>query len=68
MHDQAILDRLNQPNSSAERLLEECVGPDGKLRNGDASLYRAFTEKLIQQGYPARALYELPKEQGACHD
>ena len=41
MAEQEILDRLNQPNSSAERLQEECVGPDGKLRNGDARLYRA---------------------------
>lgn len=56
-----IIDRLAQPGVSAERLLEECRGPDAKLWHGNAKLYRAFTRKLLDQGYPARAL-DLARE------
>jgi hypothetical protein len=59
--EQEILDRLNQPHVSAESLLEECRGPDQKLWKGNSRLYRAFTHKLLVQGYPARAL-DLARE------
>ena len=61
MTEQEILDRLARSDVSAERLLEECRGPDRKLWQGNATLYRAFTEKLLAQGYPARAL-DLARE------
>ena len=59
--EQRILVQLSDPNTSAERLLQECLGTDGKLRDRTEQLYRTFTDKLIQQGYPARAL-ELARE------
>lgn len=61
MTEQEILDLLNQPNISAESLLEECRGPDQQLWRGNSVLYRAFTHKLLAQGYPARAL-DLARE------
>ncbi len=56
-----ILERLIQPGTSAEQLLDESRWCDEKLWEGNATLYRAFTEKLISQGHPARAL-ELARE------
>ncbi len=61
MTEQEILDRLNQSHVSAESLLEECRGPDQNLWKGNSQLYRAFTHKLLVQGYPARAL-DLARE------
>lgn len=61
MTEQEILDQLNQPNVSAENLLFEVSGRYAKLWRGNATLYRAFTEKLIVQGHPARAL-DLARE------
>ena len=61
MTEEEILQRLSEPNVSSERLLEECRGPDQKMWQGNARLYKAFTNKLLVQGYPARAL-DLARE------
>ncbi len=61
----AILARLADPATQADRLLEECRQPDLELWKAYPELYRAFTEKLIRQGHPGRAL-ELARE-GAEH-
>jgi class 3 adenylate cyclase len=61
MTEQEILDQLKQPNVSAEYLLDEIRGRYEKLWQGNAKLYRAFTEKLIAQGHPAQAL-DLARE------
>jgi hypothetical protein len=59
--EKEILDLLNQSQVSAESLLEECRGPNQQLWKGNSVLYRAFTHKLLVQGYPARAL-DLARE------
>ncbi len=61
MTEHDILDLLARTETSAERLLDECRGPDQKLWQGNAKLYRAFTQKLLTQGFPARAL-DLARE------
>lgn len=61
MTEQEILDQLNQPNVSAEYLLDEIRGRYESLWKGNAKLYRAFAEKLIVQGHPAQAL-DLARE------
>ena len=57
----AILARLADPATQADRLLEECRQPPMELWKQHPELYRKFTQKLIQQGHPGRAL-ELTRE------
>ena len=56
-----ILRRRAEPTTQADRLLEECRQPELELWKQPPELYRTFTEKLIRQGHPGRAL-ELARE------
>jgi len=58
---QEILDRLNRSDVVVERLLEECRSPDKTIWEMHPELYTSFTQKLIEQGHPGRAL-ELARE------
>jgi len=58
MNEEQILARLRD-NSPADRLLEECRHPTQPLGSGD--VYREFTRKLLEQGFPTLAL-DLAKE------
>src|SRR5580700_9819295 len=58
-HD--ILTRLNSPDVSSDRLLDESRRPDLSLWEDHPDLYLAFCEKLIAQGHPSLAL-ELAQE------
>jgi class 3 adenylate cyclase/tetratricopeptide (TPR) repeat protein len=56
-----LLTRLNAPDASSDRLLDESRSPDLTLWVEHPDLYLAFCEKLIAQGHPSRAL-ELARE------
>jgi len=53
MNEEKILARLRD-NAPADRLLEECRHPSQPL--GSGVVYREFTRKLLEQGFPTLAL------------